>query len=498
MFGDFFRALGRSSQWQAWFFAMLIIFALMPTSLHAQYNLPELGDASREAFSPYQERKMGEDIIRELRANGTYMNDPEVNDYLNTLGHRLVSAINDTRQEFEFFAVYDTTVNAFALPGGFIGVNTGLITLVQNESELASVLAHEITHVTQYHLARMISGQKDQLLLSLAALAVAAAAAGSNSSSGDQMIGAAVAGAQALAIQSQINYTREHEYEADRIGFQRLRAAGFDVNASATLMERMLRANRFNDGTAPSYLRTHPVTTERIAEAQARAEGVPYKQVVDSIDFHFVRALLQSYAGTGKEAVARFDEALRTRKFNNEAATHYGLAASLLRTKEFDRAKEEIAWLDRTMQHPMIDAMAGHILMESGALDEAIQRFDDALKRYPNKKQLVYDYPEALLKAGRARDAAQYLESTLTRFPSDGQLHEKAARAYAKLNIDHKQHYHLGEYYVWRGAYQASIEQFELVLKDKDASFQELSITESRLRTVRQEQADEKELAKKN
>ncbi|MDR1530482.1 MAG: M48 family metalloprotease [Burkholderiales bacterium] len=482
-------------------FVALLSCALMSTPCaYAQqnYQLPELGDASQEALSPFQERKLGEAIMRDLRAEGVYMNDPEINDYLDALGHKLVSATGDTWQEFEFFAVNDPTVNAFALPGGFIGVNTGLILLTQNESELASVLAHEITHVTQNHIARMMSGQKDTLLISLAALAAAIAAAHSNSSSSGQMVGAAVAGAQALALQSQINYTREHEYEADRIGFQRLRAAGFDVNASATFMEKMLRSNRFNDGTAPSYLRTHPITTERIAEAQARAEGVPYKQVIDNIDFHFVRALLYSYQGSSKDAVAHFEEALRERKFNNEIATHYGLAAALLRAKNYARAKEEIAWLDKNIQHPMIDAIAGHIMMESGDLDGAIRRFANALQRYPNKKQLVYDYPDALMRANRAQDAADFLEKSLIRFPNDGRLNEKAARAYAQLKHPFKEHRHLGEYYVWLGAYPAAIEQFEIALKSKNASFQELSVVEIRLQAVKLELAETKKPADKS
>ncbi|MCL2296796.1 MAG: M48 family metalloprotease, partial [Proteobacteria bacterium] len=221
--------------------AALTFSPILPLSAaaHNLFNLPELGDASQDILSPFQERKLGESIIREIRAAGAYMDDPEVNDYLNTLGHKLVAAGNDTRQDFEFFAVPDPSINAFALPGGYIGVNTGLILLAQTESELASVLAHEITHVTQRHLTRMASGQKDALLLSLAALAVAIAASQSGSSSSGQIIGAAVTSAQALAIQSQINYTREHEYEADRIGFQRLRAAGFDVTAAAVFMTRL-------------------------------------------------------------------------------------------------------------------------------------------------------------------------------------------------------------------------------------------------------------------
>src|SRR5947209_11065319 len=188
--------------------------------------------------------------------------------------------------DFEFFGVADPTINAFALPGGYIGINTGLILLTQNESELAAVLAHEISHVTQHHLTRAAAGQQRSLLYALGALALGIAAARSNSASSGQMASAGIMGAQAIAIQSQINYTREHEYEADRIGFQRLDAAGFDVYAAATVMERLQKSTRFADSTAPNYLRDHPVTYERIAEAQARAQGKPYRQVTDSLDFH--------------------------------------------------------------------------------------------------------------------------------------------------------------------------------------------------------------------
>lgn len=135
-----------------------------------------------------------------------------------------------------------------------------------------------------------------------------AARAGGNS--GGQAVNAAIAGSQALAAQAQLNFTRENEYEADRVGFQRLLAGGFDPNGMSTFMERLQRAHRFVEGNAPSYLRTHPITYERIAEAQARAQGLPYKQVPDSLEFHLVRALLKSYQGEAREQIAAFESAL--------------------------------------------------------------------------------------------------------------------------------------------------------------------------------------------
>jgi beta-barrel assembly-enhancing protease len=265
--------------------------------------LPDLGDAAQADLSPAQERKLGETVIRQLRAAGGYMNDPEVNDYLNELGHRLIANSKDVKQDFQFFAVPDPQVNAFALPGGYIGVHSGLILLTQSESELASVLAHEISHVTQHHIARMIAGQKDSMLMSLAGLALAVLASRAHGNSSGDMAQAAVAATQAASLQYQLNFTRENEYEADRIGFARLDGAGFDVYSMGTFMERLQRSSRFLDNGAPNYLRTHPVTYERIAEAQARAYGHAYRQVADSLDFHLVRALLRSYEGEPKDAV---------------------------------------------------------------------------------------------------------------------------------------------------------------------------------------------------
>ena len=466
-------------------------------SIASAQNLPDLGEESQASMSTAQESKIGEMVVRQIRAAGAYLEDPEVNDYLNELGHRLVAAIPEGRQEFQFFAVGDPTINAFALPGGYIGVNTGLILLTQTESELAAVLAHEITHVTQRHMARAASKEKNQFLYMLASLALAIAASRSKSSSSGDATSAALASGQALAIQSQINFTRENEYEADRIGFQRLEAASFDVYAMATLMDRMQKSTKFSDGNAPSYLRSHPVTHERIAEAQARAYGKPYRQVTDSLDFHMVRALLRSYQGGAKETVAYFRQSLAEHKYNNEVAAQYGLVASLLRNEEFPQATAELAKLEKIAPpHPMVEAMAGHVLMESGKLDQAIDRFKSALARYPNKMQLIYDYPQALAKAGRQREAVVFLETELARYPTDGPLHRIAARAYADLGKKQQEHRHLGEFYAWQGDFKEAVRQFELASKANDGDFYQASVVEARLRALRKELNEQVALGK--
>ena len=459
-------------------------------------GLPDLGDAVQADFSPAQERKLGITIVREMRATGEYMNDPEVNDYLNALGHRLVAVSKDANTEFEFFAVPDPSINAFALPGGFIGVHTGLILLAQTESELASVLAHEISHVTQHHIARAIAGQKDTMLMSLAGLALAVLAARGGGHSGGDAASAAVATSQAMALQNQLNFTRQNEYEADRLGFQRLAAAGFDTTAMATFMERLQTAVRFSEGNAPNYLRTHPVTYERIAEAQGRAQDEPYRQVVDSLDFHMVRALLRSYEGEPRDAVAYFDDALAHGNYASKTATQYGLVASLLRTKDYKRARAELATLEKIAPpHPMVDAIAGHVYLDSGDLPAAIKRFEAGVARYPNKMQLVYDYPDALIQAGRDADAAAFLEKELLRIPQDGHLHQLAARAYAGLGKKLMEHRHLAEYYAWQGNLKGAVEQLEIAGKSNDGDFYQASVVDTRLRELRREAADEKKPA---
>jgi predicted Zn-dependent protease len=462
-----------------------------------QPGLPDLGDPSQALLSSTQERKLGETVMYQVRASGMYLFDPEVNGYLNELGNRLVTAIPGAPFDFQFFAVADSGINAFALPGGFVGVNTGLILLTQTESELASVLGHEITHVTQHHIARSIVNQRDAALMSLAALAAAILASRSRSSNSGDLTQAAVASAQGLAIQSQIDFTRQNEEEADRLGFERTYAAGFDPNAMATFFERLMKASSWFEGNTPSYFRDHPETYQRIAEAQARSFTKPFRQVSDSLDFQMVRALLKSYEGTPKDAILFFQDALAEKKYNNEIAAQYGLVASYLRAQDWKRAQTELAALEKIAPpHPMIEGVAGQVLTQSGQLKTAIARYEKALQRYPSKMQLIYDYPEALLQDNQAGKAATFLEEQLQRFPSDGPLHQQAAKTYAALGKQLLQHQHQAEYYIWQGNLKAGVQQLELAVKAGDGDFYQVSVAESRLRAVRQELAEQEKSAR--
>lgn len=341
----------------------LLLFAI-PVVL-AQ-GLPELGDPSQAAFTPLQERTLGQTIMREVRRDPDFYDDAEVTDYVVRIGNRLAARGPDTRQEFEFFMIRDPQINAFALPGGYIGVHTGLIMAAQSESEMAGVVAHEISHVTQRHIARIINNQQSSQWISLAALAVAILAARSNS----QMAEAAAALGPALVMQQQLNFSRDFEREADRVGLQLLEKAGFDPQGMVMFFERLQRATRVYEGGAPSYLRTHPVTHERIADIQNRAQEMRYRQVPDHIDFHLVRAKLKAAFDPLRDAIAFFRDGLAEKRFLSEAGSRYGLTAALLRARDFASAKKEFVALRALLpSNAMVETLGCRIRLAAGDAD---------------------------------------------------------------------------------------------------------------------------------
>ena len=466
--------------------ALLALSIALQPSLVAANPLPELGDASSDALSEHAERELGAKTMAQLRSSGAVLDDPEVTAYLQSLGQRLAASDRAIAgAHFEFFAVPDRSINAFALPGGYIGVNTGLILTARSESELAAVLAHEIIHVSQRHIARQVQAQSGSQLLSLAAMLAGLVAA---STGNGQVAQAAIAGATAGTIQSQLNYTRAHEREADRIGFELLVGAGLDPAAMANFFRRLQQHSRTRESSLPGYLRSHPLTHERIAEAQNRALSARYRQVVDSPDFALVQGLLKSYRGDSAAAVERLEGELASAGAAQAPALHYGLAAALLRHQAFDRAMAHIGKVGEAgLRHPMVEALAGQILHQAGRHDEAIARYRSALEDYPHHRQLQQDYPRALLRAGRHAEAASFARQQLARLRGNEELHLVAAEADAKLGRTLSSHYHQGEAYAARGNLGAAVEQLEIALKAAGGDEITRQIAESRLREMRVE-----------
>jgi len=464
--------------------------ALCLTPALAAETLPDLGEASQSVFSAQTERKVGEAIMRDIRLDRAYLDDPEITDYLNNLGYRLASHSTNNRQEFEFFLIQDNTLNAFALPGGYIGVHTGLIQAAQTESELAGVLAHEIAHVTQRHIARMVAAESRNSLTTLAALALAILASRSNG----QVATAAVATAQATAIQNQLDFTREHEREADRVGLQTLQAANYDPRGMASFFERLQKHTRIYENNAPSYLRTHPLTTERIADMESRVAELPYRQVADSLEFQLSRAKLRAAAGPAREAIAYFEEALRERKYASEAAARYGLAAALLRERHYAQAEQELGRLRKMLpaSHPMVEVLAGELKAAQGPGQTAalLAHYRQAMKNFPFHRALIYGYADALLRARDAATALHVVENRLRSTPGDYRLYELQARAYAQQGRRLPEHRALAEAQAIRGNLPAAIEQLQIALKAGEGDFYQLSSVEARLRELRAQDAE--------
>ncbi len=456
-------------------------------------GLPDLGDTSQRALTPQMEHRVGEDIMRDIRLHDpAFDDDAEATDYLSVLGNRLVSNSQDVRQDFEFFLVKDPMLNAFALPGGYIGVNTGTIVNAQSESELAAVLAHEIAHVTQHHMARMASNNGKLSAASLAAMVLAILARNSQAGSAAAAIG------QAGAITAQIGFTREFEREADRIGFQTLQKSGFDVRAMPSFFERLQKAGRLYENNAPAYLHTHPVTTERIADAQNRIQGLPYKQVPDSLDFQLVRAKLRAGQGVPRDTLAQLESDLRDKKYSNETAARYGVAAALLRARQPARAAAELAPLLKTTEHPMLAGLAARIKQAEGDDKGAVVVLKQALVRYPNNRALNYACIEAQQRLGQNQDAAALLQEQIKNHPRDARLYALQAQGYASLGKRLLQHQSQAEVYVLQGSLPAAIEQLQLAQKSGDGDFYQLSSVEARLRDLRQRLAQEMKDKKDN
>ena len=451
----------------------------LPFSAQA-VDLPDLGESSRGALSEIQEAQLGREIMRQIRADAAYLDDAEIAEYLNSLGEKLVSANDDPSRAFQFFGVNDPSINAFALPGGFIGVHTGLISAARTESELAGVLAHEIAHVSQNHIARMVDSQKGNALVTLAALAVAILAARSNS----QVSQAAIVGAQAYSVQNQLDFTRENEREADRIGFQTLEQAGYAPSGMATFFERLQSQGRLYENNAPAYLRTHPLTYERIADMQNRVAELPYKQHQDSVEFALTRGKVKAAEGEAREALRRYAAAAKDRP--DDVTSLYAWAASALRVGDLAEARRALALLEKQAVSPMVETLAARILFQGGQRDAALARLKAALGRHGAAKPLAYTYAGMLLDAGRLAEAKAFLLQRQRLWPEDVQVFQLLSRTHHEQGRRAEGHLAQAEAYLRLDQVSLAREQLELARKSGDGDFYTLSVVDARLRQVRE------------
>jgi predicted Zn-dependent protease len=401
-------------------------------------DLPDLGEVSRQYFSDQEEQALGRAIMRDVYVDPRYLDDPEIETYLNQLGYKLVSVSTRNQREFNFFVVNDPTINAFAMPGGNIGVHTGLLLSAQSESELASVVAHEISHVTQDHIARMVAAQSQ---------------------------------------------SRDYEREADRLGYDMLTRGGYDPRGMSGFFNRLQRASRFYDSSAPAYLRTHPLTTDRIADMQARSEDAPYQQVEDSLDFQLVRARLRAQEDSPADAVLAARDMLQEKRYSSETAARYGLITALMRARQFKEAEAEVQkLLPGKPVHPMVQQLAARSALDASNPALALQRYQAGSAAHPGYRPLQYGYISALLSVGRSNDALTQVDRQLALYPLDRRLWRLAAQTHAQQGHRLLSHRAQAEAAALSGNLIAAIEQMSLGIKAGDGSFHELSAAEARQR----------------
>ena len=469
-----------------------LLSVLLPLQAFAQSagsDLPDIGSPASSVLTLDDEYHIGLQVMRQLRDEGQIIEDPESTEYLQALGSRLVAqATGDSAQKFSFFFVQDNTINAFALPGGFIGVNYGLVLATRNEAQLAGVLAHEIAHVTQRHIARRVRSQGRQSIATMAAI-LAAILVGAATGSGDATMGG-VAMAQGAAMQQQINFTRANETEADRVGMSFLAAAGFDPYGMPDFFETMGRRNPVlasNRNALPEILQSHPVTTNRIAESRARAaQFTDIKQTAESVSYLLTRERLRVIATPAEDNVRRYYSERRDQQDQN-VGERYGEALASYQAGNARASLDALYALARAYpQVPMLQSTLGQALMTSGDTDEALGTFRRALDLSPRNIPLTMRYSEALLKAGQAKTAHAVLLDLFNNVTPTPEQIRFTALAASSAGDTGDAAYYMSEYHIATGNLPLSVAQLEMALAAPNISAVQRSRFQARLDEVRE------------
>jgi predicted Zn-dependent protease len=441
-----------------------LTFALATAIAPAQETkLPDIGSSANELLNPAKQAEYGSMMLAQLRHYGYILDDPLIDGWLQSVGHRLAASSDKPQQPFTFFLLKDRQFNAFATLGGYVGANAGMVLAAESEDEVAGVLAHEVSHVTQTHVLRAAErAQKDSvpiLLAMLGAIAVAQSAGGN--SSGDASM-AAMASAQALMAQRQIDYTRSNEAEADRIGIQTLVRAGYDPQAMVSMFERMQAISRVNQGgereRTPGYLQTHPVTTTRISEAKARAEALAAKPPAfsagdiggsnpllppglrvsgapggaDDVQFGWARERIRVFsADTPAQAVREYERMRQAKPLTD--AQRYGLALAHDRNGDYPAARKELlALLADHPNDPWVVIGMAESEAHAGDFAAADKRMDALLARMPQHRAGSLSYARMLAErndVGSGRRAQAVLRPLLVSAKDDPIFQQTFARA---------------------------------------------------------------------
>ncbi len=450
-------------------------------------RLPDIGTSARAIVSEQDEQRYGRALVRELHRIAQVVDDPLVAGYMGHLGYRLAAFSDEPERQFTFLVLDADPINAFAAPGGVIAIHSGLMLLAENEAELAGVVAHEIAHVTQRHLARAVENQQKVTIPMMLLMLGAAMAAGG---SGDA-VQAAVVGGQGLMQQMLINFTRANEYEADRIGIRTLAKAGFSPDGMADFFGKMAVVSRNYGGQGvPEFLRTHPVETTRIAEAKGRAESVT---VIDNPDydpnyFMMIRERVRVMtADTAQELAAHY--ASREQRGETTLADRYGQALAHIDAHELIKAVEVLEDLQRELPDSLPVSLAIAEAQEKAGLNaQADARFDALNQRYPNNLAITSAFAEALLTRGTKADVKQaetMLRPLLTRFPENAGLFALYARAAERAGQWVRAEEAYAQQVFLLGQVYDAVSQLEKLIKKPELDYYQRSRIEARLNDYR-------------
>lgn len=469
---------------------LLMLILLSSLALPITYSraldiaLPEMGDSAGALISPREEREIGQAFFWRLQQSTELVEDPEVNTYIRSLGYRLASNSDEPALNYTFFVVPDGAINAFAAPGGFIGINSGLLLAAETEDELASVMAHEISHITQRHILRSFERHKRMTIPRTAAMIAAALLGAADPRAGQ----AAMMAVQAGDIQSMLDYTRAHEREADNLGMQTLVASGFNASAMPSFFEKLQQAGRYYGGDAvPEFLRTHPVTSSRIAEARGRAANYQTQpQLADDKQFYLIKEKLRVMTTKdGDDLLKHYESAMSRENTKNPDAVRYGYALALLKRGQHTSAREALQpLLDKERDRLAYQLALADIEMSVGRVDTALQIYEDNQRLYPDDRALTLNQVQALLRTGRPHEADNLLQTQLELGERSGQVFKLLAQAKEQMGQTSQSHSWLAEYYYQSGLLKAAADQLRLAADTAGRDEYQRARVASRLREV--------------
>ncbi|WP_166259470.1 M48 family metalloprotease [Marinobacter salicampi] len=378
--------------------------------------LPTFGGVGGGLISGQMESEIGQQVMRSLRRSADQIQDPLVHDYLESIVYRLLPSVSLQDRSVALVVIDSPALNAFAVPGNIIGVNGGLFLNARTEQQFASVIAHELAHLSQRHFARRLEQQETSAPLTMAGMIAGIILSAVTKS--DVGI-AAIAGTQALAVQNMLQYSRANEQEADRVGLEVMADAGMDPRGMPEMFEIMMRQNRLQGNQVPEYLSTHPLSQSRVSDTRGRAEQYPVADVEDALEYHLVRARLQvHYARSPTDAVKAFEEYMDTDGADKVDAAKYGLAVAYLAADRAGEAEAKLRQLlDARPARITYQVTLAQALIAQSKTDEARDLLQDALRRNPGNRPITATLAETELKAGNAPRAAEHLRSLTRDYP---------------------------------------------------------------------------------